>query len=119
MTDQTFCQLAKETAALSKNDKIKVGAVLVQHGNVIGRSANDLNWHAEENVLCINADGCTLYVYPVAPCPRCAAVIIRSGVRRVVTFLSPDNAPTMRPDQLDLTRELFKLAGVEHHVIRE
>jgi deoxycytidylate deaminase len=103
-------------AGFSENPTIKVAAK-------IGRYCFNNNGagHAEENLL-NNAIGDwkneTLYVYPCPPCPRCAALIIRHGIKRVVTYSNPDACPPQRPEQQALSAELFMHAGVDHQIVR-
>ena len=96
--DQEFMRqalaLAAEGAALGE---VPVGAVLVQHGQVIGRgfnrpiSGSDPSAHAEMVAVRAAAQaasnyrlpGSTLYV-TLEPCSMCAGLIVHSRVSRVV-----------------------------------
>ncbi len=96
--DQEFMQLAlalaAEGAALGE---VPVGAVLVQHGQVIGQGFNrpiidsDPSAHAEMVAIRAAAKtarnyrlpGSTLYV-TLEPCSMCAGLIVHSRVMRVV-----------------------------------
>lgn len=72
--------------------------------------------HAEVNAILFaqrDLSGCALYVWPMPPCARCAAVIVQSGIARVV-------APAPSPEHVErwgyslaLMRMLFGEAGVE------
>jgi dCMP deaminase len=119
MTDwhQRFMGLAKFIAAWSKDPSTKCGAVIVNHtrqkvaygynGFPIG--VNDtmeryhnrevkyaLVVHAEVNAI-LNAQfdvtGCTLYTYPLAPCPECAKAVIQSGISNVYSLKEPPARP--------------------------
>ena len=53
--------------------------------------------HAEVNAILFAAQplhGCSIYVWPVAPCARCAGMIIQSGIKTVF-------APKATPEQLE------------------
>lgn len=96
--DQEFMRLAlalaAEGAALGE---VPVGAVLVQHGQVIGQGFNrpiidsDPSAHAEMVAIRAAArsasnyrlPGSTLYV-TLEPCSMCAGLIVHSRVMRVV-----------------------------------
>lgn len=107
--DQRFLELADLVATWSKDPSTKVGAVIVNdrrevvslgfNGFARGIVDDDIRYeakerekypriiHAEENAL-LTANtpvrGCTLYS-TVIPCPSCAAKIIQTGIKRVVT----------------------------------
>jgi dCMP deaminase len=54
--------------------------------------------HAEVNAILYakrDLSGCTLYVTPIPPCSNCAAIIVQSGISRVVIGIIPE---------LDITR---------------
>ena len=96
--DQEFMRLALELAAEGAAlGEVPVGAVLVQHGQVIGRgfnrpiSGSDPSAHAEMVAVRAAAQaasnyrlpGSTLYV-TLEPCSMCAGLIVHSRVSRVV-----------------------------------
>lgn len=116
--DKAMCELARYTASRSANRKIQVGAVLRTDKSAYC-AVNSEKYHAEENVLSSIKEPGTLYVYPVTPCPRCAKVIIDAGIKRVVTFYAPFEAPPQRPEQVAMANEMFARAGVEHVLIRD
>lgn len=106
--DRRFIQRANAQAQWSKDPNTKVGAVIVDdrrhavsdgfngfpHGVKDADSRlqsrvdkNELMIHAEMNALLFarcDLDGMTLYVWPYAPCVRCAVHIIQAGIKRVV-----------------------------------
>jgi dCMP deaminase len=107
--DQRFIDLAKYISDWSKDPSTKVGAVITHpvskriistgfNGfpagveDTAGRLENreikyEMVVHAELNALLFaghGADGATLYVYPLAPCARCAVTIIQAGIKRIV-----------------------------------
>ena len=111
--------MAQLVAGWSKDPSSKVGAVITRGKFVVAVGFNGfpqgiadtserLNnreikyptiLHAEVNaVLSARQDlhGCTLYATPYLPCPQCAAVIVQSGIARIVFTLS-DNLQWGRP----------------------
>ncbi|QBF25423.1 tRNA adenosine(34) deaminase TadA [Pseudomonas tructae] len=96
--DQQFMRLALELAAQgAAMGEVPVGAVLVQHGQVIGQgfncpiSGSDPSAHAEMVAIRAAAQaasnyrlpGSTLYV-TLEPCSMCAGLIVHSRINRVV-----------------------------------
>ncbi|NNJ17259.1 tRNA adenosine(34) deaminase TadA [Pseudomonas putida CSV86] len=96
--DQEFMRLALELAAQGAAlGEVPVGAVLVQHGQVLGQGFNrpitdsDPSAHAEMVAIRAAAraasnyrlPGSTLYV-TLEPCSMCAGLIVHSRVERVV-----------------------------------
>ncbi len=96
--DQAFMRQALELAAQGAAlGEVPVGAVLVQHGQVIGRgfncpiSGSDPSAHAEMVSIRAAAQaasnyrlpGSTLYV-TLEPCSMCAGLIVHSRIARVV-----------------------------------
>ena len=96
--DQEFMRLALELAAQGAAiGEVPVGAVLVQHGQVIGQGFNrpitdsDPSAHAEMVAIRAAAKaasnyrlpGSTLYV-TLEPCSMCAGLIVHSRIARVV-----------------------------------
>ena len=57
-------------------------------------------------------DNCILYTYPFIPCPRCAGMIIQSGIKRVVSY--KNTTDRMRWElNFSVSRELFREANIE------
>jgi dCMP deaminase len=104
-----FLMLAKHVSEWSKDPSTKCGAIIVdRYGTVISQGYNgfargmadtieryenrDFKYdhviHAEMNAI-INArqpiDDHILFVWPMLPCIRCAAVVAQSNVREVVS----------------------------------
>lgn len=117
--DRRYFGLAKRISVWSKDPKAKVGAVLLdRYGWPIalgyngfpagveddiaklddGDLKNKMVVHAEQNaLLCAGsrARGGTIYVFGKPVCPRCAVLLIQSGINRVVG-IQPD--PIKNPD---------------------
>lgn len=134
--DQRFLDLAAEVASWSKDPTTKVGAAIVRDDRTVaslgfnglprGVEDNDfrlgnreeklaMTIHAELNAILsshVPVRGLTLYA-TLPCCDRCAAHIIQSGIRRVVT-LSPDVAQAARwGESFERAVEMFREAGVE------
>ena len=109
--DNRFLDMAKLVSTWSKDPSTKVGAVIVDPSNRLisvgyngfpkGVTDNerlldrdkkyDIIVHAEVNAILFSnktLDGCTMYTSPFQPCPRCAGLIIQSGIRRVVSIVN-------------------------------
>jgi dCMP deaminase len=136
--DARFLGLAKHIAWWSKDPSTGVGAVIVDQKNrVVSLGFNGLPRgvedsgdrlhnretkyslviHAEENALLFAnrpVDGCTLYVWPLPPCSRCAAKIIQAGISRVVCPPVPDSVSDRWGESNLLAFEILEEAGVEY-----
>jgi len=106
--DKRFIDMAAHIAQWSKDPSTKCGAVITRdkfivslgfNGFPVGCSDDKLLYsnrerkyerviHAEINAILMaktDLTGCTIYVHPFTPCARCAAVIIQTGIKRIVT----------------------------------
>lgn len=135
---QRFMAMAELVAKWSKDPSTQVGAVAVHNRRVLSTGYNgfppgvDDNYrlhdreekyprivHAEENVVAFAANygmslrGATLYVWPFAPCYRCARLIISAGIKEVVY---PATEPVERwADDFSIAYNMLREAGV--HVV--
>jgi dCMP deaminase len=130
--DTRFIDLAKLVSTWSKDPSTKVGAVITDVNNrVISVGYNgfpkkiqdndrlfdrqtkyNIVVHAEANALMFASKSvkeCTLYTYPFEPCPKCASLIIQSGITRVVSI--PNTNERWEKD-FQMSRSLFSEAGV-------
>jgi dCMP deaminase len=131
--DHRFLDMAALVATWSKDPSTKVGAVITRgkfvvslgfngHPAGIEDSAPRLQdretkyrtiIHAELNAI-LSArqplDGCTLYVVPFMPCSNCGAVIVQSGIKRVVTL---ENNNERWAESFEITRTIFAEAGID------
>lgn len=138
--DKWLIGLAEYISTASKDPSTKVGAVIVDSDrrvvsvgyNGLPRGVEDseerLNnreikyrmiLHAERNALLFSQRslvGCIMYVYPMMPCASCASMIIQSGIKKVV---APYNDNPRWVDDFELSKQLFKEAGVELFLIGE
>jgi len=115
--NKRFINLAKYYANWSKDPSTKCGAVITKGKRQISQGFNGLPQgvidsperlnnrdvkypmviHAEVNAILFAAQplhGCSIYVWPMAPCARCAGLIIQSGIKTVF-------APKATPEQLE------------------
>lgn len=134
--DRRFLELAKHISSWSKDPSTKVGAVIAEpHSRrVVSLGFNgfpagvedtedrlgdravkyEMVVHAEQNALLFageRAKGCVLYVTPLAPCARCAVIIIQSGISRVVAP-KPDFEQEKWGEQARISDTLFREAGL-------
>lgn len=135
-----FLKLAREVATWSRDPSTQVGAVLVDGDNrVVGMGFNgfprgvsddeglyanrDVKYprtiHAEVNAV-LNAngpvEGCEVYV-TAPPCMNCAAVLIQSGVRRIVWMKPSADLSSRWGEQFDTMRAFLDEAGVEYEEV--
>lgn len=130
--DNRMLVLASMVATWSKDPSTGVGAVIVDSKNRVvslgyngfPRDVDDKpvsrdeklrrTIHAEENALLFAGrpvQGCTLYVTH-APCARCAAKLIQSGIVRVVSLPLTDAFAERWVDDLLSADEMFTEADV-------
>lgn len=133
--DTRFLALAEHVASWSKDPSTKVGAVIVRRDKTIAslgfngfpRGVPDkpewledrptkyaMTLHAEVNAILSSPEtvrGMTLFVAPLHPCANCAAIIVQSGIRRVVARM--DGPPERWADSFAHAGNIFRLAGVE------
>ena len=138
--DNRFIELAKLVGSWSKDPSTQVGAVIVDCNNRIisigfngfpkgvkdseERLCNrevkyDIIVHAEANALMFanrSVEGCTLYTWPFQPCSKCAALIIQSGIKRVVSVVRDDNR---WKKNFDIARQLFKESGIIMECVKQ
>jgi len=131
--DFRFLDLAKFVSTWSKDPSTKVGAVITDQNNRIisigyngfPQDISDDNRlddretkykiivHGEMNAILFankSLEYCTLYTYPFMPCPRCAGMIIQTGIKRVISY---NNMPDRWREEFNLSQQLFKESGVE------
>ena len=134
--DRRFLALAEFISKWSKDPSTQVGAVVThtKSRRIVSTGFNgfpagvadaperlldratkyEMIVHAEQNALMFagaRAEGCTLYVVPLAPCARCAALIIQAGIVRVVSP-KPDFKHPRWGETARIARAMFKEAGI-------
>lgn len=75
-----------------------------------------LTLHAELNAVLFSPrplEGCTVYVYPMTPCSRCAAVLAQKRIRRVVTFRPTPEQEGRWGEDFKWSRWQLERAGIE------
>lgn len=133
--DFRFLSLAKLVSNWSKDPSTKVGAVITDPNNRIisigyngfpqgvaddNRLDNrDTKYkmivHGEMNAILFankSLDNCTLYTYPFMPCPRCSAMIIQTGIKKVISY---KNSIDRWEEEFKLSRSLFNEANIEYY----
>lgn len=134
--NRRFMELAKHISTWSKDPSTQVGAVIADELNRIvsvgyngfARSVDDtmerldnrslkyeMVVHAEPNAILFakqSLSGCSIYVYPLPPCSRCAALIIQSGLKKV--FFPKQEIHETWKNSWELSKQMFDEAGVEY-----
>ena len=132
--DQRFLELAVTVSTWSKDPSTQLGAVIVRPDRTIasigyngfprGVDDDEARYadrefkyeaivHGEMNAILAAREplhGYTLYVWPLPPCSRCAAMIIQTGIKRVV---SPPNGNPRFAASCSLGRRLLAEAVIE------
>ncbi len=133
-----YLDLAKQVSTWSKDPSRKIGAVAVgSKGQILSQGFNGfprgildsadryndrptkykLVVHAEMNVIYnatfngVSLDGASLYVYGLPVCSECAKGIIQVGIKEVFIY-TDDAVPAIWTEAYDLTRDMFKEAGI-------
>lgn len=133
--DTRFLGLAAHISAWSKDPSSQVGAVITDGNRIVSLGYNgfatgvedrperlgdrecklNLTIHAEENAMIFakrDLSGCTVYVtHP--PCPRCASKLIQEEIRRIVYIAPSEDFLSRWADDLKLSAEMYREAGVE------
>jgi len=127
-------KLAREVSSWSKDPSTKVGsAVFDQNHRVISvgfngypQGCNDNGMenreekykkvlHSEINsILFAKRDlaNCTIYVYPMPPCCRCASAIIQSGISTVITLEPTDDVYERWGKEFELSYSMYQERGI-------
>lgn len=131
--DLRFLELAKFISNWSLDPSTKVGAVITDKDNrVVSVGYNgfpkgisddhrldnretkyQIIVHGEINAIMFankNLRDCTLYTYPFEPCPRCAGIIIQSGIKKII---APINTIDRWENDFKLSRQLFNEANIK------
>jgi dCMP deaminase len=134
--DRRFLELARHVAAWSKDPSTQVGAVVAEGKRVVSLGYNGfaagvnddparyldrdtkykLVVHAERNAILFarrDLKGCTLYTHPFSPCAQCAALVIQSGIKRVVAPEASSDVLSRWGDDIRLAKTIFDEVGVD------
>lgn len=134
-----FLELAHTVSTWSKDPSTKCGAVICQGKKVKGLGFNgypkgiddkddvrtlkyEKTIHAEVNAVLDAgiAHSClptTIYVWPMPPCARCAAVIAQSGITEVVVGIPKGTDLTRWVDSFSIAKGIFEEAGITQEII--
>ena len=134
--DARFMSLAEVVAGWSKDPSTKCGAVITRGKFIVSLGFNgfpagcsdseDLCLdrhkkyarviHAEKNAIFSakqDLSGCTIYVYPFAPCSQCAGAIIQTGIKRVVTRVASEELENRWGESINESLLMFLESGIE------
>lgn len=135
--DKYFLELAEQVKSRSKDPSTQTGAIIVRPDNTIVSTGYNgfpkriadlpslLNnreekykriVHCEMNAILQSKEsleGCTLYTVPFISCSNCAKHVITVGIKRCVAPKIPPHLEERWGGDLELTRSLFKEAGIE------
>lgn len=76
--------------------------------------------HSEANAIVFaggDLTGCTLYLWPFQSCSNCAALVINSGITRVVAPALPADKKARWGENMSLAATMFEEAGVKLELI--
>lgn len=134
--DKRFLALALVVSGWSKGPSTKCGAVITRGNHIISLGFNgfpmlvnddesryndrDLKLqmilHAEVNAILFAKESlgrCTIYTQPFPPCCRCAAMIIQSGIKKVIAPRPDDKKLERWGKELEISRLMYSDAGVK------
>lgn len=134
--DKRFLDLAEHVAGWSKDPSTKCGAVITKNKKIISQGFNGFpqgvpdkeEWlsdrttkysmvlHAEVNAILFakqDLTDCSIYVWPMPPCPRCAAQIIQSGIKTVISMEPSEDLKGRWGSEIEIAEVMFKEAGVD------
>ena len=141
--EHRFIELAQLVSSWSKDPSTQCGAVIVdQKKRVVSVGFNgfpqgiedypsrlddreikyDLVLHAEVNALLFakkDLTGCTLFVYPMPPCIRCAVQIIQSGITEVISVKPTKEMESRWGESISKTAAFLAEGGVNFKYLKE
>lgn len=133
--DNRFLELAQFISKWSRDPSTKCGAVITNRKRIISQGFNgfpqgvedtlerlhdrevkySMILHAEVNALSFaNQDltGCSVYVYPMPPCARCATQIIQRGIKRVVSVRPTKEMRERWGEDIKIANQMYIEANV-------
>lgn len=139
---QRFMDLAKYYAQWSKDPSTKCGAVITKGNVQISQGYNgfpqhvsdspfrlndrELKYpmiiHAETNAILFakrDLSGCDIYVWPMAPCARCAGLIIQSGIKTVFAPKASEDQLARWNNEISIAKEMYLEANVFFVEVKE
>lgn len=137
--DIRFLELARHISSWSKDPSTKCGAVITDDNRIVSLGYNgfprnikdhshrladrDTKYkmvlHAEVNAMMFarrSLDNCTMYIWPMPPCSRCAASIVQSGISRIVSIIPSKEHLDRWGDDIEIARVMYNEAGIEYHL---
>lgn len=135
--DIWFLLHAAHLSSRSKDPSTKAGAIIIDSKRrIVGEGYNgfprgvrdtverlndretkyDLTIHAEINAMSFSnksVERCTIYVYPLPPCVRCAVQIAQNGITRVVAPVLPKHLQERWGESVEKSRVVFSESLVE------
>lgn len=139
--DIQFIGLAKYISGWSKDPSTKCGAIIVDKNNrIVGSGFNGFprNYpdhkeeyldrenkyskiiHAEINAILYSTKiltSCKMYVYPMLPCCRCAAIICNTEINEIISIKLPKELEVRWGESIKITKDLFDKCGKEYREI--
>lgn len=136
--DVRMLRVAELVASWSKDPSTKCGAVITdQLHRIVSTGYNGLPqgvpddegvWHNREEKYehVIHAEGnaiifsgrtlrnSSIYTWPLPPCSRCAALIIQSGVLRVIAPLPTEDTNSRWGESLRRAEWMYRNAGIQY-----
>lgn len=135
-----FIYLAQSISMWSHDPSTKVGSIIVdKNKRIVSTGYNgfpqkiedsvdhydnreikyEMILHAEENAILFakrDLTDCTIFTFPLAPCSRCAAKIIQSGITSVVSVFASD---VRWNNSLELACEMFTQANISYKIYKD
>ena len=134
--DKRFLDMARLVSTWSKDPSTQCGAVITNGNEVVSIGYNGFPRHtydgkelyadrerkymrvihAEQNAILIakrDITDCTCYVWPMPPCSNCAALLIQSGIKRIVTIAPSPEQLTRWGAGFKEAKEMYKDAGTQ------
>ena len=131
--DERFLEMAQLVSTWSKDPSTGIGCVIAKGNRLVsigfngypGKIKDSLDdsrelklsktIHAEMNAIMFAPAGvkyCTLYVTPFPPCDKCGALIVQSGISRIVIGLQ-HNLDYARWEQfIEIAQDMFLEANI-------
>jgi len=134
--DRRFLEMAKLVSSWSKDPSTQCGAVITKGNRIISLGFNGfpkgvsdlperynnretkykMTIHAEVNAIlfsdpCIK--NCTIFVYPMLPCSRCACQIIQTGIKKVVSIKPSEDLLFRWGNEIKISKIMYKEVGIE------
>lgn len=134
--DSFFLDLAEFYSSRSKDPSTKCGAIIARGNRQISQGFNgfpmlvddaaeryqnrelklQMILHAEVNAILfskVDLTGATIYTWPFPPCCRCAAVIIQSGIARIMAPTPSGVLQARWMEELEIAKLMYSDAGVK------